>query len=143
MDCPKCKSINHMKQGYVGARQRYKCKDCGYLYSVEYRGKPIEMKQNALRLYLEGMGFRGIGRYLKVSAVSVMNWIRKYGEEADKAVELATPAPIIEMDELHSYVGVKKTTFGFGRQLTDSKRCSSALRLEAGALKQGANCIKK
>jgi hypothetical protein len=143
MDCPKCKSTNYMKQGYVGARQRYKCKSCGYLYSVEYRGKPMKMKQDALKLYLEGMGYRGIGRFLKVSAVSVMNWIRKFGEEADKTVELITPAPIIEMDELHTYIGSKKTTNGFGRRSTDLRKNLLASKSVTGELKQVVNCTNK
>ena len=117
MNCPRCSSESHVKQGYVGGRQRYKCKSCSYAYTVFLRGKPPEMKQLALQLYLEGMGFRGIGRVLKVSAVSVMNWIRKFGEQAESP-DAGEPAQIVELDELHSYVGEKKITPGFGRLST-------------------------
>jgi len=35
MDCPKCKSSHHVKDGIVnGGRQRYKCKDCLYRFTV-------------------------------------------------------------------------------------------------------------
>ena len=143
MDCPKCFSINHIKRGFVGSRQRYMCKDCGYLYTVLERGKPMVMKKQALQLYLEGLGLRGIGRFLGVSAVSVMNWIRIFGEKEAIQVKPDTPAPIVELDELHTYIGSKKTTFGFGQQLTGSEKGLSASRLDAGALKQAASCMTR
>ncbi|WP_424186273.1 transposase-like zinc-binding domain-containing protein, partial [Tannerella forsythia] len=34
MDCPRCGSINHRKDGIVGGRQRHYCKDCHYRYTV-------------------------------------------------------------------------------------------------------------
>nr|WP_082089470.1 hypothetical protein [Methanosarcina horonobensis] len=30
MNCPRCKSSIHKKNGIVNGRQRYKCHDCGY-----------------------------------------------------------------------------------------------------------------
>ena len=143
MDCPKCKSTSHIKQGQVGGRQRYKCKNCAYAYTVLERGKPMALKKLALQLYLEGMGFRGIGRVLKVSHVAAYNWVRKFAFEASQKVELSAPAPIIEMDELHSYIGSKKTAAGFGRQLIGGKKSSLVSKLEIGELQQVANFIMK
>ncbi len=37
MNCPKCNSSSHKKNGIVGGRQRYKCHDCGYNYTVELK----------------------------------------------------------------------------------------------------------
>lgn len=37
MDCPKCKSIKKIKNGLLKSIQRYKCKDCGYNFTVEKR----------------------------------------------------------------------------------------------------------
>jgi transposase-like protein len=34
-NCPKCKKSEYVKAGFVKNRQRYKCKNCGYYYSVE------------------------------------------------------------------------------------------------------------
>jgi len=45
--------------------------------------KPDAMKKQALHLYLEGLGFRAIGRMLGVSHVSVYRWIKKFGETLD------------------------------------------------------------
>lgn len=120
MDCPKCKSTSHVKNGHVGGRQRHLCKDCKYSYTIEYRGKPPETKKMALKMYLEGIGFRSIGRLLNVSHVSVFQWIKKFGKQAAETVELVPESPIIEMDELHTYVGEKKTTNGSGSHLTGS-----------------------
>jgi transposase-like protein len=43
------------------------------------------MKKLALHMYLEGLGFRAIGRLLGVSNVSVLNWIRSFGKEVKLA----------------------------------------------------------
>ncbi len=143
MDCPKCNSTDHIKQGYVGGRQRHKCKNCGYAYTVSERGKPMALKKFALQLYLEGNGFRAIGRVLKVSQVSVMNWIRTFGEMVDNVTELSTPAPIIEMDEIFTYIGEKKTSFGSGQPLTDLRKVLSGFKLGQEELALAISCIKK
>jgi transposase len=44
---------------------------CKYRFRVETIGKPNKIKRDALLLYLEGLGFRSIGRFLNVSHVSV------------------------------------------------------------------------
>ena len=82
MDCPKCGSKVFCKDGIVQGRQRYLCKGCRYPYTVEQRSgignKTI--KRQALELYLEGLGFRSIGRLLNFSNVSILNWIKAFGE---------------------------------------------------------------
>ena len=95
------------------AKQRYKCKDCGlnFVDGDQRRGKNIAKQRIAIHLYLEGMGFRAIGRVVDVSNVTVLNWIRKAGEQI-KAYHDAQEAPkqveIIELDELWHFVGKKK-----------------------------------
>ena len=120
MDCPKCKSSINTKDGIVGGRQRYKCKDCNYRYTVTKKSdvKPIEVRRMALEMYLEGLGFRSIGRLLKISHVTVYYWVKHWGENLDlpskkEAVE------IVELDEMHTYIGQKKTTVGYGLLLID------------------------
>jgi transposase-like protein len=73
MNCPKCKSDRYKKNGLVKDKQRYKCHKCGYNYTVEIKctAKPISLKRQALQLYLEGLGFRTIGRFLSISHISV------------------------------------------------------------------------
>ncbi len=83
MNYPRCNSSNHKNNGIVGGRQRYKCSDCGYNYTVELKSTAFSasVKRQALQLYLEGLGFRSIGRVLGVSHVSVQKWIKKFGQE--------------------------------------------------------------
>ncbi len=77
MRCPRCKSDQRVKDGIVKGRQRYQCKACGFRYTVEYKsGITPYFKRLALMMYIEGLGFRSIGRILGVSNVAVLNWVR-------------------------------------------------------------------
>ena len=68
-------------QNYNGI-QRYKCKTCGCNYTKSTpNGYPIEVKREALRYYLEGIGFRRIERLPGVSHTAVIYWIKKAGEK--------------------------------------------------------------
>jgi transposase len=124
--CPKCKSTERVKNGHINGRPRYRCKACNYDYTVMQKSTatPIDKKRLALQMYLEGLGFNSIGRILKVSHVSVLKWIKHYGKQAeelrsDKEIE------VIEMDEMHSYIGSKKTISGYGLLLIDMENDSS------------------
>ena len=124
--CPKCKSTERVKNGHIKGRPRYRCKECNYDYTVMQKSTavPPDKKRLALQMYLEGLGFNSIGRILNVSHVSVLKWIRQYGKQAeelrsDKEIE------IIEMDEMHSYIGSKKTISGYGLLLIDMESDSS------------------
>ncbi len=137
MNCPKCKSDEKTKDGVIKERQRYKCKDCGFRYTVASgsKAKPLHMKKLALQLYLEGLGFRSIGRILKVSNVTVLNWIRAFGEQIED-LKSAERVLYAEMDEMHTYVGQKKTIDGYGLLLIDMGRHSSTSLLATEALRQ-------
>lgn len=121
MKCPRCQSAFKVKNGVLQGIQRYKCKGCGFNYTVSYTALVEKEKKRrfALSMYLEGLGFHSIGRLLGVSHVSVMNWVRRYGQSLE---EIRNPRPVqlMELDELHSYVGHKKTTDGFGLALIET-----------------------
>jgi transposase-like protein len=126
MDCPKCSHTKYCKDGFVGGRQRYLCKGCGYRYTVKQRSgtAEAEVKRQALQLYLEGLGFRSIGRILKFSNVAVLKWIRAFGEQLE-AVKRDEPIQVMELDEMHSYIGSKKTFAGSGLLLIEMNGDSS------------------
>ena len=126
MKCSKCKCSEKVKNGFIKGMQRYKCKKCGY-YTVEKRSGEYskETKKKALQLYLEGLGFRSIGRILNVSNVSILNWIRNFGEEVKELQADNNSIEYAELDEMHSYIGNKKTTVGFGLLLIDLEKNSS------------------
>lgn len=78
--CPKCSGESFIKAGLITNKQRFKCKDCGYHFTVAKEGKSIDPKivKRALQLYIEGMSYREIESVLGVSHVSVMNWVKKH-----------------------------------------------------------------
>ena len=126
MDCPRCNSSKHCKDGVVQGRQRYLCKDCRYRYTVQHRSGvgDADTKRRALQLYLEGLGFRSIGRILKFSNVSILNWIKAFGMNLQE-IQNTKPIQVMEMDEMHSYIGSKKTAAGYGLLLIEMSENSS------------------
>jgi transposase len=127
MNCPKCGSSDCGKDGIVKERQRHRCKSCGYRHTVQYRGASPETKRQALQLYLEGLGFRSIGRFLKCSHVAVYNWVKAHGESIE-AIRSAAGVEVVEMDEMHTYIGSKKTIAGYGLLLIDRGNGSSTAK---------------
>jgi len=120
MDCPKCKNSEHCRDGIVRGRQRYLCKRCKHRYTVITRSGTgsDEIKRMALQLYLEGLGFRSIGRVLKFSNVTILKWIRAYGTQLEP-IKRNESVEIMELDEMHSYIGSKKTIAGYGLLLIE------------------------
>jgi len=93
--------------------------------------QPNSVKRQALQLYLEGLGFRSIGRFLGVSHVSVYNWIKSFGNKVGE-LKSASAVEVVELDEMHSYVGDKKTIVGSGLLLIDMAKDSSIALLATG-----------
>lgn len=135
MECPKCRSDRYRKDGRIKERQRYLCKECQYHYTVKQRAGTGDAatRRQALQLYLEGLGFRAIGRLLKFSNVTILRWIRTYGEELVR-VRNDKPVQMIEMDEMHTYIGSKKTVAGYGLLLIVMEKDSSTASWVAGVL---------
>ena len=121
MQCPRCQDTEIVKAGFQSGRQRFKCRLCGRLF-VEgaQRGFPEEVKAKAIALYLEGLGFRAIGRLLGASNVAVLKWVKKAAQELP---EPETPAfvDVLELDELHHFVKKRAKKSGCGLLLTVSE----------------------
>ena len=137
MNCSRCGSVNYCKDGIIKERQRYKCKDCNFRYTVVQKSdvKSLDTKRMAFSMYLEGLGFRAIGRILNISYGTVYQWIKKWGSNLElpkrnEAIE------IVELDEIHTYVGRKKTTNGYGLLLIDMENGLSLLSVGTGRQKQ-------
>ena len=115
-------------------RQRYKCKACGYNYTVDDDKVSAKDKKRrfALSLYLEGLGFHSIARLLNVSHVTVINWIKKFGASLS-LIRNSKPVKIMELDEMHTYIGSKKTTDGFGLVLIEKHENTLIWLLETEA----------
>ena len=130
MNCPRCNESTYCKDGIVGGRQRYRCKSCGFRYTVEQKSdvKSVATKRLALSMYLEGVGLRAIGRILNISYGTVYQWIKKWGEQVSLP-QNPQGALVVELDEMHSYIGSKKTTAGYGLLLIDLANATSLLWL--------------
>ena len=130
-NCPRCESDTKVKDGIIKGKQRYKCKECNYRFTVETIGKTSKLKRDALILYLEGLGFRSIGRFLNVSHVAVYNWIKGFGEQIE-LIRSSVGIEVVELDEMHSYIGTKKTIVGSGLLLIEMGKGSSIVSLVQG-----------
>jgi transposase-like protein len=90
-------------------------------------GYPEAVKAEAVAMYLDGQGFRRIGRNLKVNHQSVANWVKAAAEKAmQKPLPLPEPdeARVAELDELFTFVKDKKTKHTSSRTLTGKRAVS-------------------
>ena len=86
--CPKCYGKECTKNGIVKNKQRYRCKKCKYNFTRSTCWKySDEIRQKAIKLYLEGNGFRRIERLIHVSHMSVINWVRQLASKIQKIPE--------------------------------------------------------
>ncbi len=99
-DCP-----NQTEQIKTGRNrsgtQRFMCRGCGKTSTPEPRGRGYskEVREKAVRMYVEGNNFRRIGRLLNVNHQSVVNWVNAYHERVKDTVAVLLSTPIIEMGE--------------------------------------------
>lgn len=80
MDCPKCNSTITIRDGFVQGRQRYRCKNCDYRFSVEFRGvkSDINLKRHAIILYLAGLGITKIEELINVDHSTIFYWTNEF-----------------------------------------------------------------
>jgi transposase len=118
VNCPRCQSDQLVKAGFQSKKQRYKCKIClAQFVERSPRGLPADIKAQALAMYLEGLGFRAIGRLLGVSNVAVLKWVR---QAAQNLPQVSTPSTVdvLELDELWHFVKKRLNSSGYGLRLT-------------------------
>lgn len=109
--CPYCQtSEDQIKAGKNSSgSQRYKCKRCSKRYTPEpSQMYDDEMRLQAAKLYVDGMNYRRIGRFLGVDHKTIINWVNAYTNQLPDA-----PVPDevnnAELDELFTFVEHKKT----------------------------------
>ncbi len=120
-ECPQCNSTKIVKSGIVNDRQRYKCKDCSYFFTVNKLGKRIDQYYvtKALQLYLEGLTYREIERIIGVSHVSISNWVKKYNLHRVENSNYHSTYKILSQQELASYFSNPANTNGKGLIMTE------------------------
>jgi transposase-like protein len=84
---------------------------CDRIYTPEpsINGYPDDVRQQAVKLYLEGTNLRRIGRILGVVHQSVANWINAYQASLPPATRPVQQPQTLEVDEQFTFVSSKKS----------------------------------
>ena len=113
--CKNCGGGNNVKNGIKRNKQRYKCRDCGYVFVVghaHYSAGKLALKALVVMLYSMGsVSYSMLAKIFGVSNGTIHNWV----VEAAKAMpEPVIPDDIkeIEFDEMWHYIGKKKDNSG-------------------------------
>lgn len=119
--CPRCQSDSYVKSGIVQDRQRYKCKDCKYNFTVQKLGKKVDdyYVTKALQLYLEGISYREIERILGISHVSVLNWVKSHKVKRPLNQNYRSTYKILTHTELAIYISKRENMTGAGFIITE------------------------
>ncbi|WP_080055100.1 IS1/IS1595 family N-terminal zinc-binding domain-containing protein [Spirosoma aerolatum] len=119
--CPKCNSTEAVRNGIVNQRQRFRCRQCNYNFTVDKVGKGISTYYviKALQLYIEGVSFREIERLLGISHVSVMNWVKKYQIKVPEKNTYHPTYKILNHKELAEFITNKDNVEGAGMIITE------------------------
>ena len=86
------------------------CDTCHHYFTPHPKpnGYDASIREQAVKLYLEGMSFRAVGRQLGINYGSVVNWVNAAHETLPERVEDQGVADTVEIDELFTYVGKKR-----------------------------------
>ncbi len=118
MQCPECNCTHIRKNGKKKGKQNHICVNCGRQFIDCYetsRGYSDEVKRECLKMYVNGMGFRGVERVKGVHHTTVITWVKRVGELLPDTYEPETIPEVGELDELETFVGSKKTKSGCGQ----------------------------
>src|SRR4028119_1965527 len=109
MHCPTCHCEQISKNGHHRGKQRYRCKCCGrqFVESPCERGYSDTVKELCLKMYVNGMGFRGIERVTEIAHTTVLNWVKQVGQQLPDAPSAEAIPQIAQLDELQTFVGKK------------------------------------
>jgi len=111
--CPYCHAQDRqVKNGRnASGSQRWKCQQCRRKYTPKPRehGYPDSLRQQAVKMSVDGLNYRRIARFLGVDHKTVIHWVKAHTDQLP-------PAPVppaithAELDELFTFVGQKKTS---------------------------------
>jgi transposase-like protein len=119
MQCPCCDSTQIRKNGVKKGKQNHICAECGRQFIDQYepeRTYSEPVKQECLKMYLNGMGFWGIERVKGVHHTTVITWVKHLGQQLPDAPQAEQIPAVGELDELETFVGAKKTKSGYGQR---------------------------
>ncbi len=116
--CKRCGSGEHIKNGRMRGKQRYRCRSCGLNFTdTPPRGKPLALKVTAVLLYVRGLSMNRTAKLVGVSTPTVQAWIEQFAKAyAPKPdPEGGGRALVIELDEMWHYLKKSPTSSGSGR----------------------------
>jgi transposase-like protein len=119
--CPKCQSDRNIRSGIINNRQRYRCKKCGYYFTVNKLGKQIDpyFVVKALQLYIEGVSYREIERLLGINHSTVISWVKKYRIKAPDNLDYRPTYQVMTHPELTAYMNNHNNLTGSGLLITE------------------------
>ncbi len=114
-----CQHTNRAKYGKRNGQQRWKCRDCGVMFtSNEERplgDMRVEMSKavQVLSMLLEGMSLRACERLTGMTLKTICDLIVHVGENCDRFLESAVvnvPVKLVQLDQIWDFVGCKNRT---------------------------------
>ena len=114
--CKRCGSEEHVKNGFMRGKQRYRCEACGLNFTdTPPRGMPLRVKVEAVLLYLSGVSMNRTAKLLGVSTPTVQSWIERFAQVYAQKPEPEGRAVVVELDEMWHYLKKRPTGSGSGR----------------------------
>jgi transposase len=114
--CKRCGSEEHVKNGLMRGKQRYRCKACGLDFTdTPPRGMPLRIEVTAVLLRLSGLSMNRTAKLLGVSTPSVMAWIEQFAEAYAQKPEPEGRAVVVELDEMWHFLKKSPANSGSGR----------------------------
>jgi transposase-like protein len=121
--CPSCgHSTRQNRAGFnkdaagCPRSQRYECQHCGRTHTPapRHHGYDPHTRRLAVQQYVDGTNLRRIARLLGVAPQSVVNWVDKAharlpSPPTTREARLLPPAGTLELDEVYTFVGEKKS----------------------------------
>ena len=114
--CKACGSEEHIKNGFMRGKQRYRCKACGLNFTdTPPPGKPLALKVTAVLLYVSGLSMNRTAKLLGVSTPSVQAWIEQFAQAYAQKPAPESRALVIELDEMWHYLKKSPNRSGSGK----------------------------
>ena len=117
--CPSCAAATRQTRAGFNrcGTQRLHCQHCRryYTHQPKKKGYPPEVRRAALRMYVDGINLRRTARLVGVAPQTIVNWV-KAACEALPTRPTPAQAQTVEMDELYTFLTLKKTLFTSAQQ---------------------------
>src|SRR5262245_49375161 len=107
--CRRCGSVNLRKNGHTSSgQQKFHCKDCNAYGTLDTLDEQRAHKRVTVeKLHLERLSQRAIARTTGLSRMTVAAIVKKVLTPIGETIRPLSERPILELDELWSFVGQK------------------------------------